>query len=254
MVALITFYQRFISPLKGFKCAHNALHQQGSCSHSVKKIVIKYGVFKAMPMARLRFKECSRAYDYLKTNPVPFNADLPCDIGIGECITPDSSTGSSACDCLGGCDFLPDWKDCSKKTRRRIITISLLGLLIMLYVFYGRAIESIYVIDKGAQHQSIFTRLVQRNEPEIRMLLMVDGRKYYSDIVVLKEEGVEYRFRLDKPFLNANFERLEVLDARLNVANKLLVIGQVLEAFDAPEMQAQGQRFDYRIKRRWHFL
>ena len=95
---------------------------------------------------------------------------------------------------------------------------------------------------------------MQRNEPEVRVLLISNGRKYYSVIVLLKEEGLEYRLKLEKPLFNTNFDRIEILDARLNVSNKLVVIGQILEEFDDPEMTAQGQRFDYRIKRRWHLF
>jgi len=43
----------------------------------------------------------------------------------------------------------------------------------------------------------------------------------------------------------------------LNVADKLVVIGQVLEKFEYSQQQAkkqaQGERFRYRLKRRWHF-
>jgi putative component of membrane protein insertase Oxa1/YidC/SpoIIIJ protein YidD len=31
-VGTIKLYRRYLSPLKGFRCAHNALHACGSCS------------------------------------------------------------------------------------------------------------------------------------------------------------------------------------------------------------------------------
>lgn len=34
-VQAIQLYRRFISPHKGFKCAHHVLHQNGSCSDLV---------------------------------------------------------------------------------------------------------------------------------------------------------------------------------------------------------------------------
>ena len=254
IVTLITFYQRFISPIKGFKCAHHVLHKQGSCSHSVKQLIMQHGVIAALPMVKARFNECRHAYLYLKMNPIPVNADLPCDFGVGECV-PDISGDSSSCDCFSACDdFLPDWRSLSKRARRIIIITTVLVLLGLSYVFYGRGIGSVYLIDKGEQDQSLLTRLVQRDEPEIRVLLIVDGEKYYTNILKLDKDNVEYKFTLEKSLFNTSFERLEVLDARVNVANKLLVIGQVLEGFDDPSMSAQGQRFDYRIKRRWHLF
>jgi len=82
---------------------------------------------------------------------------------------------------------------------------------------------------------------------------MADGKKHYSNIAKLKASGVETKFVLQKPLPTFEFDYLEVLDARLNVANELIVVGQVLEKFESSQTSQQGQRFAYRLKRRWHF-
>ncbi len=52
LIKLISFYQRFISPKKGFNCAHHQRYQQGSCSEAVKLLIQKKGVLNALPEIR----------------------------------------------------------------------------------------------------------------------------------------------------------------------------------------------------------
>jgi putative component of membrane protein insertase Oxa1/YidC/SpoIIIJ protein YidD len=62
IIALIVFYQRFISPRKGFSCAHRRLHSGLSCSHAIRQIIEQHGVMAGYPLIRLRFSECRQAY------------------------------------------------------------------------------------------------------------------------------------------------------------------------------------------------
>ena len=59
-------YQRFISPYKGFCCAHRALHDGASCSEWAKRAVKKVGVYGAFPLIIRRFKACNAAHQELK--------------------------------------------------------------------------------------------------------------------------------------------------------------------------------------------
>lgn len=61
-ILLIGFYQRFISPYKGFRCAHAVYHSGPSCSSAVKTIISQYGLIKGLPAIRKRFAECRQAY------------------------------------------------------------------------------------------------------------------------------------------------------------------------------------------------
>lgn len=62
---LIRGYQRFISPYKGFRCAH-AVHFGGdSCSAAVMKIIRRRGVFAGRHDIRRQFQRCSVAYQQI---------------------------------------------------------------------------------------------------------------------------------------------------------------------------------------------
>jgi putative component of membrane protein insertase Oxa1/YidC/SpoIIIJ protein YidD len=115
-VYAINFYQRHLSPYKGFQCAYRVHTGRCSCSEYAKRIVRKRGVgalFVALPR---QFARCRSAYTTLlatqatqtreqrrrskkredKTDccpldgcsacDVPFECpDLPCDIGPCDC-------------------------------------------------------------------------------------------------------------------------------------------------------------------------
>jgi putative component of membrane protein insertase Oxa1/YidC/SpoIIIJ protein YidD len=57
----IDLYQRKLSPLKGYRCAHNHLHKHGSCSQFAKRVVLRWGVLRLFPLLRLRFIACRKA-------------------------------------------------------------------------------------------------------------------------------------------------------------------------------------------------
>ncbi len=62
-IGLISIYQRYISPYKGFQCAHAYLHQGDSCSAAVKTIIADQGIIQGYVDIRHRFKACSYAYE-----------------------------------------------------------------------------------------------------------------------------------------------------------------------------------------------
>ena len=66
-VTSITGYQKFISPHKGFACAHRVLYGCESCSQYIKQVIAEEGVFTAIAKAKGRFQECREANEILKT-------------------------------------------------------------------------------------------------------------------------------------------------------------------------------------------
>jgi putative component of membrane protein insertase Oxa1/YidC/SpoIIIJ protein YidD len=66
-IAAITGYQRYLSPYKGFRCAHRVLHQGESCSQYVKREVRAEGLLVALRRSRLRFAECKEASRVIQT-------------------------------------------------------------------------------------------------------------------------------------------------------------------------------------------
>lgn len=58
---LISFYQRYVSPRKGFCCAHRVLHNGLSCSEAVKRIIQTNGIVGGAREIRHRFSACREA-------------------------------------------------------------------------------------------------------------------------------------------------------------------------------------------------
>ena len=259
-VWLITFYQRFISPYKGFHCAHHASYRRGTCSNAVKDLIEDNGFIKALPLIRGRFKECRLAYEAIQANR--FRSDLPCiDISCdGDLFNCGGKSGGcagdvldSSCDCFGFIRELIDWKKRSKKAKGLIVLSVILLIVFLAYLFDGRKISSVVITDLGVQNQSVLKRFTQREHPQVRVLLVVDEKKIYSEIVKLEQINKAYKLSLDRSLKNFKIDQLQILDARLSVAQELFVVGQELEVFENPQQSGQGQRFKYQLKRRWHF-
>ena len=139
---LITAYQNYLSPFKGFSCAHRVLHGTESCSQYVKRTILERGLSDAWPNSRQRFRDCRSAYltimasrdnqnlidyegieddrnknnrnsrfcDSSNSNNFPCSADcfeivnFPCNLDVVEAIDCDlASCDLASCD-LAGCD------------------------------------------------------------------------------------------------------------------------------------------------------
>lgn len=94
----IGVYQRWISPRKGFCCAHRVLHTGDSCSEAVKKIIGACGIAAGMPRIRQRFIECREAAAILHQAGSQSEADQ--DSEMTRWIKK-----SCACDRKNTCDF-----------------------------------------------------------------------------------------------------------------------------------------------------
>lgn len=64
--ALITSYQKHISPKKGFSCAHRVLHGGESCSQYIKRTILKQGLIRAIRLSRQRLQACKAANQVLR--------------------------------------------------------------------------------------------------------------------------------------------------------------------------------------------
>lgn len=63
---LIRFYQKFISPYKGFRCASNVLHKNGSCSGIIFKIIQEEPISDWRKKIKSQFDCCREANLTLK--------------------------------------------------------------------------------------------------------------------------------------------------------------------------------------------
>ena len=80
---MIRYYQRQISPRKGWRCAHAVAHGGPSCSAAVRDIVHARGVVRGVAPTLVRFVACYRAATLLTSTdtrgvcccgpiPIPF--------------------------------------------------------------------------------------------------------------------------------------------------------------------------------------
>ena len=58
---LIGLYQRWVSPYKGFRCAHAVLHGGPGCSGFAKRAIREHGFWRAIAHIRQRFRDCRAA-------------------------------------------------------------------------------------------------------------------------------------------------------------------------------------------------
>jgi len=54
----INFYQKWISPYKGYSCAYKYYTNKHSCSEFAKKSIQKFGIIKSIPLINIHLKKC----------------------------------------------------------------------------------------------------------------------------------------------------------------------------------------------------
>ena len=65
---LISFYQNFLSPRKGYSCAKNHVHENGTCSSTTKQAFIDGGFISGMKEYKKSTTECKAAYKSLESD------------------------------------------------------------------------------------------------------------------------------------------------------------------------------------------
>jgi putative component of membrane protein insertase Oxa1/YidC/SpoIIIJ protein YidD len=65
-ISLIGGYQRYLSPRKGYSCAHRVVHGGQSCSEYVKNVLTDKSMFESTFLARQRFRDCNIASIFSK--------------------------------------------------------------------------------------------------------------------------------------------------------------------------------------------
>jgi putative component of membrane protein insertase Oxa1/YidC/SpoIIIJ protein YidD len=124
-IAGIDFYRRYLSPLKGFKCAHHFVHGAGSCSTYGRQVYATRRFLDATRLLRMRFLECKLAAQHVKRTAVwhadhsrsdedsrkrlkrkqdRWSAAADCFTAPGDCVS-FGRCGSGVSDALSGLDF-----------------------------------------------------------------------------------------------------------------------------------------------------
>jgi putative component of membrane protein insertase Oxa1/YidC/SpoIIIJ protein YidD len=124
-LAAIRFYQRFVSPYKGFSCALRVATGGASCSAYGHAVVARFGLVRGLGLLQRRFELCGHVHMRTRARVPPHPrlkyqrgfcdapCDLPCD-GPGHCASADSIAD------VAGCVFdAGDWGRPSRNEHRR---------------------------------------------------------------------------------------------------------------------------------------
>ncbi len=122
---LIRAYQRWISPHKGFACAHRVHRGGASCSSAGFRLIRRHGLRQGLPLLRERLRRCGEIARVASLRPRALQRG-DCDCGVVPDCDIDLSgrrCSANACELAGnacGCDW-PSRKtkaEASRKTRR----------------------------------------------------------------------------------------------------------------------------------------
>lgn len=122
-LALIRAYQRWISPHKGFVCAHRVHRGGASCSQAGFRLIRRHGLGGGWPLLRERLRRCAAiaAQAPASQRPRPLAAQRgDCDLPLVDCDLP-SPRGAASCAadaCCSGCDW-PRQQRPARERRRR---------------------------------------------------------------------------------------------------------------------------------------
>ena len=109
---LITLYQRYLSPYKGFSCAYRVRRRRASCSAFAKRALSRFGLFLGAMLLRRRFRKChaaaqARVLDYetleskKEAKQSSTSASSCVGDGLGACADPGCHFGIDACGEIG---------------------------------------------------------------------------------------------------------------------------------------------------------
>jgi putative component of membrane protein insertase Oxa1/YidC/SpoIIIJ protein YidD len=120
-LATIRFYQRCVSPYKGFSCALRVATGGASCSAYGHAVIARFGLVRGLGLLQRRFELCGHVYRRAHACPPPHPrlkyqlgfcdapCDLPCD-GHGHCMSADTVVDAAKC--------VLDASDCGWPSRR----------------------------------------------------------------------------------------------------------------------------------------
>lgn len=110
----IGFYQRFISPRKGYRCAHSLEHGGPGCSGAVLQILEEHGLWRGYGKISQRFADCSdSAQERREREEKKRKKDKGCGNGSGgrDC-KPESCEILECVECIPRLPKLPSHSDC----------------------------------------------------------------------------------------------------------------------------------------------
>ena len=113
-IQIISIYQRFISPYKGYCCAYRYMTGRHSCSRFAARAISRVGTLKGAALTMRRLKKCSAAYGNFENTPNTYRIHTPflyyqaghCDVPVHDCNISDVDvSGLEGCVDCDSCDF-----------------------------------------------------------------------------------------------------------------------------------------------------
>lgn len=236
-VCLIFIYQKAISPVKGFSCAHRYRHGGLSCSEYVKQVVLRKGIVSGYTDIRSRFHACkSAALKIQRKYPQNEAGFLDCgldgcgDFGdIGSCFDGGGAEGGSG--------------------KSSVVIILPIGLLIILLIIAGsvwfkgprvNAIDIRLVEDQQEAQEKGVARLLGGKYPDYQVLFVVNGKKIATNTLSNSTAKTWLSLEPETGFKIADLEQITIL-------NKQVLEDKVLEIIDKPGRQGRGEYYEYRL-------
>lgn len=132
-LAAIRFYQRHLSPRKGFSCALRVATGGASCSAYGHAVIARFGLARGLGLLQRRLELCGHVHMRAHAVPPPHprlkhqrgfcdlpTCDAPCDLpchGHGHCLSADTAIDAAGCGGdMTGC--AADVADCGWPTRK----------------------------------------------------------------------------------------------------------------------------------------
>ena len=102
-LTLIRFYQRHLSPLKGFRCAYRAHTGHASCSQLGYRAIRRHRILKGLALLRQRLERCGDMHRAATRTGFAHYQRGHCDVvPLDACV--DGADCLNVADC-GGCDW-----------------------------------------------------------------------------------------------------------------------------------------------------
>jgi putative component of membrane protein insertase Oxa1/YidC/SpoIIIJ protein YidD len=99
-LSAIRFYQRVLSPRKGYCCAYASYTGHASCSALGYRAIRRFGLWHGLSVLNGRLEKCGVAYRRYRPSTLARQAGfLDCDCDVGGCdIAGDVCSNASDCD------------------------------------------------------------------------------------------------------------------------------------------------------------
>ena len=117
-LALIRAYQRWISPHKGFSCAHRVRLGGPSCSQVGARLIRLHGLRQGLPLLRERLRRCGDVHREAAPRYRPVGVRGDCDCG-----GVDLDCFADCCECGSNCNLFNSAKRDQRReerTRRKL--------------------------------------------------------------------------------------------------------------------------------------